>query len=67
MSQVAPAERSLIDDDLGHVVAQLDRQIEAGVDSHFGAEVEGGTADFPTLGVNRPHRAGRRSASRPSA
>ena len=68
MSQVAPAERSLVDDDSGHVVAQLDRQIEAGVGRQFWRRSRTArTADFPTLGVKRAHRAASQERSRRSA
>ncbi len=51
-----------VDDDLRDVVAQFNRQIEMGVDSRFGAEVESRPANFPSLSVKGAHRPRRRRA-----
>ena len=48
-----------IDNDLGHVIAQFDRQIETGVNDRFGAEIKSRAPDFTPLNVKGAHCAGR--------
>ena len=49
-----------VDDDLRDIVAQLDGQVETGVDLRFRSKVESRAANLPPLNIDRAHRSDRR-------